>query len=195
MTDPATHAERLAPSVVRFTVVADDQPVTHAQAFDALSRRANWADLFSTMIADSGFDAVFWELPALTTGSADRPFECVLVESDALARMRPNPTPFRQYFANAKDSVVTFAHLGGDAVLVAPTPHNDAAYTHLASFCRAAPRERQRAFWQALAAAVIERLSSRPVWVSTSGLGVAWLHARLDDRPKYYTHAPYARGA
>lgn len=188
------HAEQLAASLRRYTIVADDQPATHAQVFDALSRRAAWADLFSKTIADSDFDAVFWELPALTTASADRLFECVLVESDALARMRANPTPFRQYFATAKDSVVTFANLGGDAVLVAPTPHDDADYAHLASFCRAAPRERQRAFWQALAHAVIERLSSRPVWVSTSGLGVAWLHARIDDRPKYYTHAPYARG-
>ena len=23
------------------------------------------------------------------------------------------------------------------------------------------------------------------------GLGVYWLHVRLDDRPKYYTHVPY----
>lgn len=30
-----------------------------------------------------------------------------------------------------------------------------------------------------------------PVWISTSGLGVPWLHVRIDDRPKYYQHAPY----
>ncbi len=33
-------------------------------------------------------------------------------------------------------------------------------------------------------------------WVTAvlaAGLGVAWLHIRLDDRPKYYRHAPYAR--
>ena len=30
-----------------------------------------------------------------------------------------------------------------------------------------------------------------PTWVSTEGSGVAWLHARLDARPKYYHHAPY----
>jgi hypothetical protein len=39
--------------------------------------------------------------------------------------------------------------------------------------------------------AVARRLSSAPLWLSTSGLGVAWLHVRLDERPKYYTHAPY----
>ena len=30
-----------------------------------------------------------------------------------------------------------------------------------------------------------------PVWVSTAGAGVSWLHVRLDDRPKYYGYQPY----
>jgi Family of unknown function (DUF6940) len=28
---------------------------------------------------------------------------------------------------------------------------------------------------------------------STAGAGVAWLHVRLDDRPKYYGYPPYRR--
>ena len=30
-----------------------------------------------------------------------------------------------------------------------------------------------------------------PLWVSTAGLGVSWLHVRLDARPKYYRHDAY----
>ena len=30
-----------------------------------------------------------------------------------------------------------------------------------------------------------------PIWFSTSGSGVAWLHFRLDSRPKYYTYKPF----
>lgn len=30
-----------------------------------------------------------------------------------------------------------------------------------------------------------------PIWLSTSGLGVYWLHVRLDTRPKYYNHDEY----
>ena len=33
------------------------------------------------------------------------------------------------------------------------------------------------------------------LWVSTSGLGVYWLHVRLDSYPKYYQHAPYKNAA
>jgi hypothetical protein len=35
------------------------------------------------------------------------------------------------------------------------------------------------------------RVGRQPVWLSTAGAGVAWLHVRLDDRPKYYGHGPY----
>jgi len=34
-------------------------------------------------------------------------------------------------------------------------------------------------------------LSETPLWASTSGAGVAWLHIRFDTRPKYYIHLPY----
>ena len=36
--------------------------------------------------------------------------------------------------------------------------------------------------------ALLQRLGARPVWLSTAGGGVDWLHVRLDDRPKYYRH-------
>ncbi len=28
-------------------------------------------------------------------------------------------------------------------------------------------------------------------WLNTEGGGVAWLHVRIDQRPKYYHYAPY----
>jgi hypothetical protein len=37
--------------------------------------------------------------------------------------------------------------------------------------------------------------AAKPVWFSTSGMGVAWLHFRLDERPKYYTYRAFAEEA
>ena len=42
--------------------------------------------------------------------------------------------------------------------------------------------------------AMDSRVGARPIWLSTAGHGVAWLHVRLDSRPKYYLHAPYREG-
>jgi hypothetical protein len=35
------------------------------------------------------------------------------------------------------------------------------------------------------------RVNMKPVWLSTAGAGVPWLHVRLDDRPKYCCFRPY----
>jgi hypothetical protein len=87
---------------------------------------------------------------------------------------------------------VSFPNLGDDAFLVAPCPRTPlAAYPHLAAFARHAPDAQQHALWQAVSGALSRRLDQRPLWLSTSGLGVAWLHVRLDLRPKYYTFGPY----
>ena len=32
-----------------------------------------------------------------------------------------------------------------------------------------------------------------PIWLNTAGGGVAWLHIRLDHRPKYYRYLPYKK--
>jgi len=44
---------------------------------------------------------------------------------------------------------------------------------------------------QAIGEAIAQWAGPRPPWVSTAGMGVPWLHARLDTRPKYFRHAPY----
>jgi len=89
--------------------------------------------------------------------------------------------------------VVVFPNLGGDAVLIAPCPrgHVD-AYPHLAAFLRQGEKDQIRKLWQVAAETLLDRLSDTPVWLSTAGIGVAWLHLRLDTRPKYYRYRPYA---
>ena len=63
---------------------------------------------------------------------------------------------------------------------------------HIASFVREASREQVHSLFEAVGVEVEERLQEvSPLWVSTSGMGVFWLHVRLDSRPKYYTYAPY----
>jgi hypothetical protein len=90
--------------------------------------------------------------------------------------------------------VVVFANLGGDAILVAPTELAAAsAYAQIGAFVRDAPPSQRDALWRAVGVAMLDRIGSRPVWLSTAGGGVAWLHVRLDDRPKYYGWAPYRR--
>jgi hypothetical protein len=131
----------------------------------------------------------------MTAATPDRPFEFVVSDEPGLIG-RVDAEAFAEHFPGAAGGVVSFANLGGDAVLVVPCPGgSESAYGHLAAFVRHAPDEQRHALWAAVGRALAARLGAKPVWVSTAGMGVPWLHVRLDDRPKYYRHAPYRDGA
>jgi hypothetical protein len=115
----------------------------------------------------------------------------VLLDSPHLSR-RPDLSAFAEHLDGTTSPVITFPNLGGDAVLVVPSPVGDlSAYGHLAAFVRQAPAAQRAALWLAVGNAMGERVSERPVWLSTAGAGVPWLHVRLDDRPKYYGYTGY----
>ena len=65
------------------------------------------------------------------------------------------------------------------------------AHGHLAAFVRQAPEPQRHALGESVGGAMGRRLGAAPVWLSTAGAGVPWLHVRLDDRPKYYGYGPY----
>ena len=123
-------------------------------------------------------------------------FEMVLVESTELAQTKDDPHTFSAHLKKSKDGIAVFANLGGDATLVVPVVMDpSASYAHLAAFVRTAPLEHARAFWKHVAVAFMKAVldAEQPLWLSTSGLGVSWLHARIDLRPKYYQHAPFKK--
>ncbi len=152
--------------------------------------RRHWLDWLRAL----PLDACVWECPAVTAANLSRSFECVFLESPSLAGMRPEPEVFAEHFRPDRN-VVTFRNLGGDAVLVAPCPAGGGRdFSHLAQFVRSAAPEQQDALWQSVGEAMSARVSGDPVWLSTAGHGVAWLHVRLDSQPKYYRHDPYRSG-
>jgi len=177
--------------VRRVAVLRDDRAVSYAEVVEQWRTSEPFRTFFAALLADPPYQAYFWETPPVSRATAAQPFEFVLVDSPGLAGMAPEPGAFERHFAPAQ-AVATFANLGGDALLLAPAPQAPpGAYAHLAAFARQAPASQQHALWHAVGDAVAARLCSEPLWLSTSGLGVAWLHVRLDERPKYYTYAPY----
>ena len=166
--------------------------MTFAEALDGWANDATFRAAFNGWLADAPAAAFRWETPPVTAATLGRPFEFVLMPAAGFGT-RPDPRPFAEAFATAAGrEAVAFANLGGDAILVAPCPTGPPRpYTDLAAFVRGAADGQRHAFWRQVAAALRGRLGPRPLWLSTAGFGVAWLHVRLDDRPKYYLHAPY----
>ncbi len=157
----------------------------HDLAHDADLRRA-----LTDRIA--AHEAVFFECVPVSRATRHEPFRFLLIDSPAVARLRPDPTAFA---AHLHDPVSAFDNLGHDARLVAPGGAVPAGCAHLAAWARTAPDTEVHALWSTVATEVTAWWirTDAPVWVSTSGLGVPWLHVRLDQRPKYVTHGPYRR--
>lgn len=175
-----------------FIRTEDGCRVTFEHLLEAWRSDPNLRGIWTSGLRSVPFDAYVWECPPVNEQNRSRPFECVFVSSPSLARMEPEPGVFAGHFRQDRD-VVTFGNLGGDAVLVAPCPAGNRDYSHLAQFTRAASMAQQGAFWQAVGDAVDVRLGPRPMWLSTAGHGVAWLHVRLDSSPKYYRHREYVK--
>jgi hypothetical protein len=166
-----------------------------AEVIVAWRESAEFRDFFLRELALVPFPAFFWEMPPIRRDTVGRTYEFVTIRSDALARMPVDAEAFASKFKDVTSSVAIFHNLGGDALLVAPRPVSEiACYTHLAAFLRTAPKSQQHALFISLAGAMDEELQHSParIWTSTSGLGVGWLHIRLDSFPKYYQHRPYA---
>ncbi|NNF57611.1 MAG: hypothetical protein HKN04_05155 [Rhodothermaceae bacterium] len=185
------------PSGLRYQILDAGGPLSFRDLFGRLETDADFAKWYAGTLSEAAPRAFFWEHPPLTAHNFDDAAEFVLIESSSLAQLQPDPQPFEDQFARHPDNdVIVFPNLGGDALLVVPTPvARHEAYPHLAAFLRGAPKRQVRALWKAAAQAVHETLGVEPRWLSTAGLGVSWLHLRLDTRPKYYRFAPYKASA
>jgi hypothetical protein len=154
---------------------------------------AAFRDFFFAILAASPYEAFFWEMPPVDAGTLARDFECAVLRSGTLARMQADDTDFAEHLCMA-EPVAAFPNLSGDALLIAPRKIAAAeSYGHIAAFVRGAPRDQQHALLRSLALEIEKRLaaSRERFWISTAGLGVPWVHVRLDKKPKYYQYKPY----
>ncbi len=180
--------------IQKFSLFSHNQQLTYAEVIELWQQDHNFRSFFISLLAESPFIAYFWETPPITTSTVHQSFEFVLIDSLQLARVNPDRDSFRQYFVSTLPDreVITFSNLGKDALLIVPCPLVEStAYPHLASFARKAPQSQQHKLWQTAGTTIKQRLNDQPMWVSTSGLGVYWLHLRLDSYPKYYNFKPY----
>jgi hypothetical protein len=175
----------------RFSIARDGRQLSFADVVEGWQNDTGFCDLFNDILANAPFEAFRWESPGVTAAIMSQPYQFVALDSPGLA-CHPDREAFGEHFHKGIDDVVAFKNLSGDAILIVPCPDaGDNAYGHLASFVRIAPPHQRRSLWQVVGRKMARRVSAKPVWLSTAGAGVSWLHVRLDDRPKYYGYEPF----
>lgn len=193
MPDPMWNArptELDRPGLKQLALFRGDRAATFRDVLEGWRADPTFCRWFNDVLADLPFAAFRWETPPVVGDASTRMFEFVALDAPGLAR-RADRAAFAEHFDGARD-VVAFENLGGDAQMIVPSPiAGDDAYGHLAAFVRNAPEAQRISLWRSVADALLQRIGPRPVWLSTAGAGVAWLHVRLDDRPKYYGFAAY----
>jgi hypothetical protein len=185
------HLSQLDNKVIKLSIQRDHRTLSCQQVLTAWEQEPDFCRFFVGTLAALPFTAFFWEMPPLLVSTLGQDFECVFVDSPDLAVVDPQPEVFREHFLASRDGVANFGNLGGDATLVAPEPDGGLDYSHIAQFNRCAPLYKQVALWQQVGKLSLQQVGAQALWLSTSGLGVFWLHIRFDRYPKYYTHTPY----
>lgn len=146
--------------------------------------------------ANAKFSAYFWECSPVSKDTINKPFEFVVTKSISLDNISQDYSSFDEHFANGNEQqVVSFLNLGGDAILVVPIPQENLDYKNISQFTKNASDEQQQEFWGEVVDKLSKELekSTGPRWLSTNGLGVHYLHVRIDRRPKYYSFWEYKK--
>ena len=136
----------------------------------------------------------FFECPPITSEGYIRDtteFEFSLIRSDAFKGLNTDLDTFSNNFRSTSGDIAVFPNLSGDAQLVSPKPlsnSNPMIYSHFANFLRNGDKSQVLLLWESIGNEMKRLLSSSDskVYLSTSGLGVSYLHVRLSKTPKYY---------
>ena len=208
----AFEAQYMQVALESFKVTLIDKTTSQPIKYSKFLQFLNDGDqqLLSTLtnaILHPGFSAVFWECTPVRMSELDKKdFEFVVISAPVLAKRTVDDSNFRTKFHehNAlRESAISFQNLGKDATLIVPSPPTTGAVesymTHLASFLRSASPEHKLQFWMLVGEEMLRNLyqaspPDRVLWLSTSGLGVSWLHVRIDIIPKYYNWVEYTQG-
>ena len=183
----------LSSRVRRYQPQLNQTPTTWHKVLDSWCQRDSRALSFINLLQQAPFAAYRWETPGIIKDRLSTAFEFVLVDAPEI-NVPANSAAFRDHFSPSKQTV-TFRNLGRDALLVVPCPDSrETQFGHLSQFMQTANTGQILDLWCTVAEKMLQQVSSTPIWLSTAGGGVPWLHVRFDSKPKYYHHQPYKRG-
>lgn len=180
-----------------YKVYKGDRVLKYSEILQLLDENEEFRSYLTETLRSCGYVGYTWEAAPTSKSLVQKTsFEFAIVESNSLDTCAADLQTFSEYFNESDNKhVISFYNLGKDAMLISPLPnetHND--YSHLGRFLKTAPEDQIHSLWQEVSHVMRQQLYEKenaPLWLSTAGHGVSWLHVRVDTYPKYYTYAPF----
>lgn len=176
--------------IIQYQILEKGQVLSFKKVINYWIASSSFRKFYNDLLLGSSFENFFWEHPPLLANNLEQLYEFVLVKSTNLVQVSPTPRFFKDYYEKDK-TVVVFPNLGKNALMIVPVPEGDFDYAHLGRFIRNARESHLDAFWKEVGVSFLAELGKEPKWLSTHGLGVYWLHIRIDEYPKYYHYQKY----
>ena len=128
----------------------------------------------------------FWETKPITNLNDD--YKEIFIENTSLSKLKQNYSSFEEHIKRSRNKYVTsFYNLSKTSLLIIPIPKSNKNFATLKDFTDNASDTQKKEFWKYVSKKIKEFSSKNDkIYVSTHGLGVPYLHIRLDTIPKYY---------
>lgn len=186
-------------TVTELTFCIHGSPITFSKFFKLMTVE-NYKNIVCEKLYNFIFDlktnGIFFECIPVSFKTLKTTFRFVIITTNLFKNIQPNSQPFQSYF-NGKSLTTSFLGKSGDVLLVVPQPMNNVSeitYTHLYNFIKyGSPEYFKNVFAECikLLCETMQENKNTKYWLSTSGLGVSWLHFRIDTIPKYYNYEEY----
>lgn len=88
--------------VRKVTLLYDGAPLSYAEVIEGWRQDDGFSAFFSDLIEAAPFAACFWETPPVTASTIAQDFECVQIDSPALARLEAEPAAFARRGAGGR---------------------------------------------------------------------------------------------
>jgi len=172
---------------VRFRLKKGNKNLTFKDVFELWKSNSAFVEFYKDELIKFDYQAFYWEHPAIKKEFLEKKYECILQRSRPLEYLPCDENAFKEYI-HVKGQVSDFINIGKDARLIVPTKRTDKEiYNHMGKFIRLAEREQVIEVFKRVGIAIFEEIEKQKlIWLNTAGLGVIWLHIRMDTRPKYY---------
>lgn len=184
----------LSPKSCQLQILQNDNQLSFSHVIRSWQEDAAFRKFYITTLLKHGGDGCFWEHPRLNESTVDQTYECVITQTDAFSKRMANFMPFSRAISPGK-RISVFPNLTGEALLIVPNQSEETNFNgrDMISFLQTAPEELVHNLWKTIGQQTAKAIEAKASfqYLSTHGLGVLWLHVRLELGPKYYHHRSY----